>query len=386
MVVQPDRQKVFMFDVPSDDVILRQIDRNNPDCPFHGFIGNDKAVKRLSRAAYVALQNKYHNCDQNFALLGPASTGKTTLANKFAKLLKLPFAEIHPRAIESPNDIVKKIAAVCETSFFYDSGLNATTSLELMPLIPPGADKNYSREDYFVAPPMVMFIDEVHSLRSSVEQGLLKATERSDAIITTTNGDRLNCKNIIWIIATTDRGLLFDAFDTRFTKIMLELYSASEIAEIIKASNPDWDVDTCDLVARFAGIVPREALQFAREMRAEGEMFPDKTWDEIAKTIADDNSIDEYGMSLQRLTVLRALGQNGATSKDRLCNEVGCKVEELEKFVMPSLLARTTERLALIQVTSRGYCITPTGLEELDKRGIEHIGDKALPFRMQSDS
>ena len=270
-VTPSHRQQERVFhnesDAPSLDERRWAVNSMNPDCPFSRFIGNEKAIKRLARSAFSALGKEDHLCRENsWALLGPASTGKTTLAKLYADLLGLPFVEIHPRSIKTANDLLVKIAEVCEETIIpssYDANgvPSGYTSLELVP---------YGKgADHFHLPPMIIFIDEVHALRNNIVQSLLKATEKKDSELITEGGWTVNTRNVCWMIATTDRGMLFDAFDTRFTKVHLRLYSSDEIAKIVQLDNSDWDDDICKLVAKYAGRVPREALGFASEMRLE---------------------------------------------------------------------------------------------------------------------
>jgi len=356
---------------PSADVRRHWCDSTNPENPFFTYIGNDEAKKRLNRAAFDAFGRYNRRCPVNIALLGPASTGKTTLAKMTAKLLDLPFIELSPRSIETMSDIAERIAKVLEETALEAADENLCGTLELQE-VEPGK---------FYLPPCVIFIDEVHSLRKQIEQGLLQATERKDHQLVTENGWVFDTENVTWIIATTDRGSLFDAFDTRFMKIHLRLYSLAEIAQIIQVNNPDWDDDVCELVARFGGRVPREALAFGEEMRSEHNMSGND-WETVAKTVAADNGIDDFGMSMQRLNILTALGQ-GAIARSRLGDVAQCKEEELMKFIMPPLLAKTPDQEPLVTITSRGFCITEAGIGELDKRGIKHI-DFTTPGRKPS--
>ena len=81
-------------------------DPNSPACPLFRFVGNARAKERLSRAAYAAFGREDHCCaDQSFALLGPSSVGKTTLARLFGETLRLPFVEVQPRSIRDARDL-----------------------------------------------------------------------------------------------------------------------------------------------------------------------------------------------------------------------------------------------------------------------------------------
>src|SRR3712207_4591884 len=73
-------------------------DPSNPLGPFHDYVGNEKAVRRLCRAA--AASHSHPDTTIRIALLGPASTGKTSLAKKLAKAMSRPFAAILPKSIK----------------------------------------------------------------------------------------------------------------------------------------------------------------------------------------------------------------------------------------------------------------------------------------------
>lgn len=335
----------------------------NPHYQLNKFIGNKEAVKRISRAVFSALGKENRDCsDYSFALCGPASTGKTYMAKLFAEALKLPFVSIEPQSIESVQDIFDEIERVCAE--------DGRVSLV-----------EYPGGRYFL-PPIIVFIDEVHNLKNSVVQGLLKATEPNDRVMVTEKGYEVRTDKVCWMIATTDRGDLFDAFDTRFQKVNLQLYSMKEMAHIVKMNNPDFDEDACMLVAKYNSQVPREALAFARDMRVEKEMSGLESWEDVAKVVAKDHGIDEHGMTISRVEILRSLGQ-GPVSAAQLPFVVHVKPEELRKFILPPLMSRTPDREPLVTVSARGYVITKAGLDELELRSISNRGLDAMPEQVR---
>ena len=293
-VTPPMRQKQWYFyledEAPSLDERRWAVDPANPDCPFSRFVGNEQAINRLSRSAFAALGKRNHLCqEKSWALIGPASTGKTTLAKLYAELVELPFVEIQPGFVKTANDLLVKIAEVCEETMLptsYD-GTNIPTEYTSLELVPYGTSANH-----FCLPPIIVFIDEVHSLRPSIIQSVLKATGTKDGEMVTEGGWTVNTHNVCWMVATTDRGLLPGAFDSHFTRLHLQPYSPGEIAQIVQRNNPDWSANACKLVARYAGQVPREALEFASEMKIEEEMNPGN-WKQAAWRVAQDHGIEK---------------------------------------------------------------------------------------------
>jgi Holliday junction resolvasome RuvABC ATP-dependent DNA helicase subunit len=353
--------KVFQEQTDAERKAL--VDPQNSISPFYGFVGNAAVMKRLSRLAYVALGEEDHQCKVNLAFIGPASCGKTTLARKFSDVLKIPFCELEAKSLNCTDRLFNSIKDILEDS-----------DLDLV---------NYDSEEspHYVLPPMVIFIDEVHNLPNAVEQGLLKATEPKDRKLVTKLGVVVDTSRVCWIIGTTEAGQLFGPFLSRFRKLRLNLYSKEEMAKIVQVHNPDWPLNTCRLVAFYASCLPREAEDFANEVRTTAEYNQNWNWDQLVHEVAKDVGIDEHGMTLQRVSVLKAL-RTGPIASSRMIFMVNprCEIEELQRDVMPPLIAMTESvPMPLVITTSKGYCLTPAGLEELTKRGIKHVGLDAIP-------
>jgi Holliday junction resolvasome RuvABC ATP-dependent DNA helicase subunit len=205
----------------------------------------------------------------------------------------------------------------------------------------------------------------------------LKATEFNDALMATESGKTVNTFNVTWIIATTDEGKLFDAFRTRFSPVVLNYLNKADVAKVVKMANPDLSDEVCALVAHYNSRITRKALEFARYMRLVKDMQAGMSWEAVARQVAGDEGIDEYGMQDVHLKILRALGQ-GPIARNRISLVAGRKEEEVERFILPWLLTETDDQPALITVTAKGFTITEAGIVELEKRGIHHKGSKAL--------
>ena len=85
---------------PTDDERRELVSRTSPKSPFSRFIGNEKAIRKLQAAAFNALGHPNHMMRElAFAIFGPSSAGKTTIARLYAETVQLPFVEISPKAI-----------------------------------------------------------------------------------------------------------------------------------------------------------------------------------------------------------------------------------------------------------------------------------------------
>jgi len=335
---------------PSREERLRAVDKSNPDSPFSKFIGNDQAIKKMQAAVYSALGKPNHlQKELSFAIFGPASSGKTTLARIYAESVQLPFVEISPKSVRKVEDVFSLIRSELN---------NFKIPISLVEF-----------NDTYILPPVVVFIDEVHALSKSLVDGLLKATEYKDGVMVTESGTTVYCENVTWMIATTDEGKLFDAFRTRFSPIMLKYLNKSDIAKIVKLDNPDLSDDVCSLISFYNSRIPRKALEFARYMRIVKDMNPASSWEEVTKQVAHDEGIDEFGMHELHLKVLKSL-VNGPVARNRMSSIVGRKEEEVERNILPWLLTETEDQLAMVGVSSKGYIITDAGIKELVRRNF----------------
>jgi len=354
------RQKYFFGendnwkrDVPTHEEKMRTISRDNVASPFHRFIGNDKAIKKLQVVAYDALGKDNHLCrEMAFSIFGPPSSGKTTLVKIFSKTLDIPFMEFGPQ-IKQTEDILKEAERIL--------------SIENVPLV------EFKRRNYFELPPCVIFIDEIHAVSDNIIQALLKATEYSDGMMITEKGRTVNCFNVCWMIATTDEGMLFDAFRSRFSPLVLTYLSNKEIGKIVNLAHPDIPLQDCEIIAYYNSRVPRKALEFARYTKMVRSTLGDMDWKTVIKKVAQDEDIDDYGMQAVHRKVIQALAKS-PIAMSRMSLVIGRKKEEVERFVMPWLMVDTEDGKALVKVTNKGYDLTDEGRVACQVRGF--LADK----------
>jgi Holliday junction resolvasome RuvABC ATP-dependent DNA helicase subunit len=342
---------------------------HNPNCRLNKYIGNEDSKNRLRRAAVIAFERHNHSCaDKNYALFGPAGVGKTTLPALFAETVGLPFIKMVAGSIQSIGDVLQKIDAGLSDFQAEIPGVGSVNKGDLA-LVPfKGNDK-----ERFV-PPCVVLIDEVHDLAEKVVNGLLTATENADRYMVTENGIRVDTSYICWIIATTNREMLFDPFDSRFTKLFLRYYTTDEMSQIIQLKNQDWSAELCHYIARYASRIPREADDFAKDVREEMQVSG-KNWKTVVDEVARQNEIELIPdgdltfrpMTKTRRAILKALAEKGPISLQRLQYVAGENSKTLTKYTLPWLMEAEEP---LITCTSKGYCLTQAGLNEAKTREI----------------
>ncbi len=219
--------------------------------------------------------------------------------------------------------------------------------------------------------------------------GLLNAMEPDDGLMVVKRGRTgsmlVDCKDVCWIGATTEKGKLFDAFANRLgTDIEWRSAAASEVAQIVKQKLDrkaesgeiafSMPLEACEIVARYRR-VPREAINFGLKVIQQRDMLPSDTWDEAAAQVARDIGLDEWGFTRKQVAILAAMGQRPIAEK-RLAAVAKCRMEQVERYELPMLIDYSNGGPLVVSVTGRGMCITEAGLRELDKRGISHKGRK----------
>jgi Holliday junction DNA helicase RuvB len=318
---------------------------------FAGFVGNTGAVQRIKRdLRYAALEN--HNWLDPIGLFGPKSTGKTELATRISSALGVPSIVVSETTLTSADDLGAKI--------------RETADSRGQPLRMENRDLAGRVE---VAPPMVVFIDEVHLLKARVQDSLLKAMEPNDRALLTTMGE-IDTHRITFIIATTDPGRLRDAFKSRVSKIDLREYTLEEVVEILKShrdrgtsSLPEeahqFDDEALRVVATVGRMIPRQALlslkDAARALRLR-EVQP--TAADLRRYFWETRSADEAGLTDRDWRYMQLLFPDLRKGKDALAAAMGEDPTTVELEIEPFLL-----RLGLIERERVGRCLTQQGRE-----------------------
>lgn len=338
--------------------------RTRVDESFEGFIGNTPAVYAIKRSLRVALSHTPPKMDRVFLFVGGPSLGKTTIAKRTASALGLPFLQLDGTAIKTREQLFDALE-----DLLADSGLQSKKAGERsgMPMI-----------EY---PPCAIFIDEIHTLGSSVQNALLTALEASDrSVVLSRAGVRRVAlvSHVLFMFATTKQSLLDDAFRSRCTEVILQSYSQSEIEEMVRLKFADLPTEAVPLVARASRLVPRRAFMLARDVSEEIADTGKPIDSCFARVMFGLGIVSRNGLTHDDLAYLDVLAKERRPLGERvvIASLEGIESERVRDEIEPYL-----KRLGYIQLAKDGRLITPDGLDA-------HTRIKArlaeLPLEMQA--
>ena len=367
---------------PSEVQIRMSLAENNKDCPLSHVVCstlNRGNMSILRTFAFTALKRFNRSCRGcNFGIYAGSGQGKTYIVKQWAKTIGIPFVLIQSASLEDTHQLFQEICDAFQTADYQGR--------KFPPIV------EYDKGLYRI-PPCIVLFDEAHAIKKKLMTGgLLNAMEPDDGKMTVKEpglkGDifTVDCKFVCWTAATTERGMLFDAFENRLgTAIEWHPAGPSEVTQIVKLAvgkrfkegeiNYMLDDAACELVANYRR-VPREAINFAIKMAQKKDMMDTWGWSDIAEQVAKDIGLNEWGMTHKQVLILTALGQR-PIAQSRIHYVAKCRIEQVERFELPGLMdySATTGPL-IVPVGGKGLCITEAGLAGLDEMSVPHNGRK----------
>ena len=270
---------------------------------------------------------------------GPPGLGKTSLAHIIARELGAPIRVTSGPAIERAGDL----AAIL-------------TNLE-------GGD--------------VLFIDEIHRLRTQVEEILYAAMEDFSLDVVIGSGPaartiQIGLPTFTLIGATTRTGLLTGPLRDRFGfSARLDFYSAEELASIVRRSARVLAVSVddagADEIARRSRGTPRVANRLLKRVRDYAEVRADGRIDvAVAKEALGIFEVDELGLDKLDLALVRSVVEKfggGPVGLSTLAAALHEESETIEDVSEPFLL-----QIGFLRRTQRGRVATDRAYAHLGLR------------------
>ena len=325
---------------------------------FEGFVGNLAATKTLSLNLIYAERRGIKRIEST-GLSGPRSTGKTELSRRVSSALGVPSLSLSETSLRNVDQLAERMKACAR-----ESG---------KPMLPVAREGGHP---VLQAPPMLVFIDEVHQLTVKVQDSLLTVLEHQDRVLRAST-ETIDASKVSFMIATTDWGKLREPLRSRVRRIDLKPYTQEEVARMLsihirvasEATDGSFDIDPAAArlgedalraIATAARAIPRTAISFLREigMALEtgdlGSPELDRVWEYLQQKVP----CDRKGLTPQDRNYLRILSGRGSAGLDNLGAELGTDRSNVENEIEPFLM-----QSGWVRRTSTGRKLTPLGRE-----------------------
>ena len=301
------------------------------------FQGQDELKENLK--IYIdAAKNRGEALDHIF-LQGPPGLGKTTLASIIANEMGADIKLTSATALDKPKDLV-------------------------------GILTNLSKGS-------ILFIDEIHGLKKSMEETLYVAMEdyKIDWVIGQGPAARtmkMDLEPFTPLGATTRTGAVSKPLENRFgIPVKIDLYSPEELSLIIKRSsrilNTKITDDAVSAIARCSRGTPRIANRILRRVRDIAEVKGNGTITrEMAGLGLEKLGIDGYGLDKTDREILRVIidiYNGGPVGLEALAASINDSSDKIEVYYEPYLM-----RQGYLKRTTRGRCVTQKAYEVLGKK------------------
>lgn len=303
------------------------------------FQGQEELKENLK--IYIDAAKKRGEALDHIFLQGPPGLGKTTLASIIANEMNTDIKLTSATALDKPKDLVGILTNLNKGS--------------------------------------ILFIDEIHGLKKSMEETLYVAMEdyKIDWVIGQGPAARtmkIDLEPFTLIGATTRTGAVSKPLENRFgIPVKIDLYSPEELSLIIKRSakilNTNITDDAVMAIARCSRGTPRIANRILRRVRDIAQVKGNGTITrEMAGIGLEKLGIDKYGLDKTDREILRVIidiYNGGPVGLEALAASINDSADTVEVYYEPYLM-----RQGYLKRTTRGRCVTQKAYEVLGKKDI----------------
>lgn len=302
------------------------------------FQGQEELKENLS--IYIRAAKERGEALDHIFLQGPPGLGKTTLASIIANEMGTEIKLTSATALDKPKDLVGILTNLTKGS--------------------------------------ILFIDEIHGLKKSMEETLYIAMEDYEIDWVIGQGPaartmRIDLEPFTLIGATTRAGAVSKPLENRFgIPIKIDLYSPEELALIIERSakilNVKIDREATMKIAICSRGTPRIANRILRRVRDIATVMGDGNINiEMANLGLEKLGIDSNGLDKTDRSILKTIIEvydGGPVGLEALAASINDAAESIEVYYEPYLM-----RQGYLKRTTRGRCVTSKAYDALGIKG-----------------